>query len=152
MIKFTLEDFVRESNRIERILRDPTEAEINAHKEFLDLSSPMVHDMEKFVSVVQPDAVIRSKPGLDVVVGLYSPPRGSPYIVDELEHILLDVPDAYEQHVAYETLHPFTDGNGRSGRVLWLWGMGGIERVPLGFLHTFYYQTLSRSHYSWLQT
>lgn len=27
-------------------------------------------------------------------------------------------------------------------RALWLWVMGGIENAPLGFLHTFYYQTL----------
>jgi hypothetical protein len=35
---------------------------------------------------------------------------------------------------------PTTDGNGRSGRALWLWCMRG--RAPLGFLHQFYYQTL----------
>ena len=39
------------------------------------------------------------------------------------------------------------DGNGRSGRVLWLYNMGGIERVPLGFLHTFYYQALDASRW-----
>ena len=45
-------------------------------------------------------------------------------------------------HVAYENLHPFMNGNGRSGRALWLWHMGGIEKVPLGFLRTWYYQSL----------
>ena len=39
--------------------------------------------------------------------------------------------------------HPFTDGNGRSGRALWLWQMN--NHAPFGFLHTFYYQTLENS-------
>ncbi len=57
----------------------------------------------------------------------------------------------YISHVAYENLHPFTDGNGRSGRALWLWQMmhGTMRQVnmarDLGFLHTFYYQTLNAS-------
>lgn len=46
---------------------------------------------------------------------------------------------AYHLHHSYETLHPFTDGNGRSGRMLWLWMM---QEAPLGFLHTWYYQSL----------
>ena len=51
---------------------------------------------------------------------------------------------ACETHVRYELLHPFLDGNGRSGRALWLWLMG---QAPLGFLHTFYYQTLSAARH-----
>ena len=46
----------------------------------------------------------------------------------------------------YETLHPFMDGNGRSGRILWAWQMIEHNIAPglsLGFLHAYYYQTLA---------
>ena len=138
---YELVDFIRESNRIEGIVREPTANEIAAHETFLE-KSPSIESLSKFVSEVQPNAMPRKYDGLDVVVGRYVPPPGGPEIVLRLEEILDGLSHPYEVHHKYEALHPFTDGNGRSGRVLWLWNVGGIKYAPLGFLHHWYYQTL----------
>lgn len=57
--------------------------------------------------------------------------------------IASEIMSPFTTHLRYESIHPFSDGNGRSGRALWLWQMKG--RAPLGFLHQFYYQTLAAS-------
>ena len=56
--------------------------------------------------------------------------------------------NACDLHHNYEYLHPFMDGNGRSGRALWLLCRGGIVNCPLGFLHTWYYSSLDRERRS----
>lgn len=142
---YSLVDFVRESNRIEGILREPSDAEITAHRDFLMNRDPVtVERLQAFVAVVAPGHVLREQRGLNVRVGNHIAPSGGPFIRTELEFLLMktDVNDPWHTHVAYETLHPFTDGNGRSGRMLWLWMM---NTAPLGFLHHFYYQTLEHS-------
>lgn len=141
-------DYVRESNRIEGIKREPTQAEIAEHRRFLALGDPTVADLEHFVSVYQPGATLRDRVGLNVRVGDHRPPPGGPDIRRALERILQDALacPAWLTHIRYEKLHPFTDGNGRSGRVLWAWQMTRqVGGFPLGFLHHFYYQTLSRA-------
>ena len=136
-------NFVRESNQIEGITRVLT-YEIKAHKKLLALSEITIPDLEAFVATIAQGAVLRRQVGLDVRVANHVAPRGGPDIEIALGDILGNIKhgrkESYATHLRYEYLHPFTDGNGRSGRVLWLWQRRG--EAPLGFLHHFYYDTL----------
>lgn len=150
-----LRSFVKESNRIENIFREPTVEEITAHRMFLDRPKLYTDALEKFVSLIQPDATLRSEVGQNVsIVDLgtgevkFRAPKGGPSIPDRLAQLLSSINGGLmtpaEAHAEYETLHPFTDGNGRSGRVIWAWQMlklGG-EPFGLGFLRQWYYQSL----------
>lgn len=148
----TPEEFINESNRIEGIIRPPNRNEISEFHRFMDLEHVTVHDMEIFVKAYQPGAKLRDRAGLNVAIGGRVAQPGGPHIRQHLAALLeranrpafVSLPGEadppWEIHVAYEMLHPFTDGNGRSGRMLWAWQM---RNFPLGFLHTFYYQTLN---------
>lgn len=141
-------DFVLESNRIEGIHRHPIVAEIEEHNRFVALPVITVAALEQFVSVYQPDAKLRTDPDVVVSVGGHIPPAGGMGVVYALEKLLENIESMtpYQAHVAYEKLHPFTDGNGRSGRALWAWHMvETLREYPLGFLHHFYYQVLDAS-------
>src|SRR3990167_7692597 len=143
----TLINFLKESLKIEGIFREPTTAEIDATITFLALPVPQTQHVIELVKVYAPNASLRDKPWMNVRIGNHVPPGGGNQILPKLETILrlaqVGVNPHYV-HVQYELLHPFTDGNGRSGRTLWLWQMNG--KAPLGFLHKFYYQTLDAAY------
>ena len=150
MMARDLYDFVRESNRIESIVREPTPREIEAHLNFLALDAIGLDDLTTFVSTVAPKNHLRTKIGDDVRVGNHYPPPGGPQIALRLQALLEEIydgdADPYTIHQKFEHLHPFTDGNGRSGRMLWLWMMNDTGRINTalerGFLHNWYYQSL----------
>jgi hypothetical protein len=124
----------------------------------LDKTKLSVKDFEEFVSRVEPGAVLRENYGQDVTIrGNHVPPRGSPYIREDLSEILEYTNKIFEEfkfsskdnrawvsHIEFERLHPFTDGNGRAGRLLWLWTMhrGNENWWEDSFLKTFYFQTI----------
>lgn len=143
-------NFLVESFRIEGILRPPFPAEIAATEKFLKFETLTVDIVTALVLAYQPNARLRNKPGMDVMVGSYVAPRGGPKIEKALaallKHASTPAADPWKTHVAYESLHPFSDGNGRSGRAIWLWQMHRrTGRIPDDgwFLRQFYYQTLS---------
>lgn len=147
-----LRQFVTESNRIENIHRPPTTDELDASHFFLDLDEVTIKELRHFVLTIAPGKRLRNLDGMNVQVGNHVPPPGGPQIERDLQEIvtLANIGDIhpYDLHVKYETLHPFMDGNGRSGRILWAWQMLNQNRWPglkLGFLHAFYYQALERS-------
>lgn len=139
--------FLTESNHIEGIYRPPNDAEIDAFSRFLRWSDPTAVDLGDLQAVFAPGMPIRGRVGMDVQVGNYIAPAGGPVIVRRLNSLLRrmrDGSDPWTTHVAFEVLHPYCDGNGRTGRMLWAWHMRALGRDPfaLPFLHRFYYQTL----------
>ena len=149
MIPQELINFVTESNRIEGINREPYKREIEATERFLSLAVPNLAELCDYVRAVA-DAGIRNHEGMNVRVGSHIAPPGGPDIPIELDKLIMQATKneftPSDIHSRYETLHPFMDGNGRSGRALWAWQMIHYQIWPvlqLNFLHAWYYQSLS---------
>ena len=85
-----------------------------------------------YKKIIQTDEGIRINPGTRVANGrnriVYSPPEGERLIRDKLKNLEKFVHDDEDRidllvklaimHYQFEAIHPFTDGNGRTGRIL----------------------------------
>jgi hypothetical protein len=140
--------FIYESNAIENKFDEIGDPMVQIYRNFLDYPEITVTALSAFVRAIVPKkGVLRDQFGMDVMVGKHVPPPGQPNIPAMLDEHLKTCfkRTPYENHLLYENLHPFMDGNGRSGRALWLREvyLQNDRTLPrLSFLHQFYYDTL----------
>lgn len=152
-----LYQFAKESNEIEGI-REAHRHRTHYHalSKFLEHELITVVELERFVRTVEPKAFLRTKDSHRVWIGGKEAPKAS-ISQSNLVNLLIDVneghrTDPWTVHCEYEEIHPFIDGNGRSGRALWLSMM--IQKgydLRYGFLQMFYYQTLSHMRDSFVE-
>src|SRR5438093_655624 len=113
-----LENFVRQSNAIENIKREPTPQELTAHRALLKRPSITIGNLKTFIKVVQPhpsyaperDTVLRDSPSIPGVrVAGYEAPASGPEIEASLKVILKMATNGelspWNAHVQFESLH-----------------------------------------------
>ncbi|MFH2105564.1 MAG: Fic family protein [Parcubacteria group bacterium] len=158
MDKFFLESFMRESNRIEGELDEENggklwPGDVEAVEAFLEhpfslKSLLMLHKaLCKGRPYMKSDKKLWGKwRDCEVWVGGHkgADPIFIPHKMEELEETY-SVINAWELHNEFETIHPFVDLNGRTGRLLYL--KKALEENAyhphLSFLHNYYYATLN---------
>lgn len=117
-------DFVRVSNRMAGIIREPTASEISAHRGLLAANALRVENLELFVHHVAHGA-LRSEPGARTPSANERMPPPAGDLKADLATIVLaaqkQAASPQRLHRIYTLLSPFTDGNGRCGRALLMW-------------------------------
>lgn len=138
-----LMEFAKESNRIEGITNSEANErmfeKLDAFLKFKELTAVRVCGFNEW-------GRLRRDEGMNVRIGGRECLPGGDSLKHHFALIIHTLRErcAFVNHVEFEKLHPFTDGNGRTGRAIWLWQM--VRQydydLSLGFLRKWYCQSL----------
>ena len=150
-------EFLEESNGIEGVYgAEPLRQAIIAWEYLFEqekLTTGVVRKTHKILMIGQP-GLLPDERGyfrhVDVFVGMH---KGVPphlidiFISSWVERMNAPEHDWKTLHVEYEKIHPFVDGNGRSGRMFMNWGR--LKRCKLPALTIF--EAEKGDYYSWFK-
>lgn len=149
-----LETFLIESNAIEDVWDDGSYLKANNAYHSLDkctkLSSfyiKQVHDILMDGKLKKPELGNWRKCAIYIGGREGRPWYAIPELIDdwcERVTLLKTAKDIQQSHVEFETIHPFVDGNGRVGRILWQW-----LRVNNGLPVKIIYEAKKWAYYKW---
>lgn len=133
-----LREYFRESNAIEDVHEESAVDESmeawNYIKEVDELSHEVIQRAHEHIMRNRQPDIAGEYRNIQVYVGDSMPPP--PAAVEyEMERLLNWSPEnsleALEWHIAFEHIHPFADGNGRVGRLIYLWHCTNLKAEPI---------------------
>jgi len=113
--------FVRASNRLAGIDREPTASEISAHRGLLAANRLRVENLEQFVRHVAGGARLRDTNSSRARKGALADINLRADLETIVEAASTRAVSPARLYRIYRLLRPFTDGNGRCGRALLMW-------------------------------
>lgn len=138
-----MREYIRESNLIEGIDSEQADKDCLLAWERMQSYDTMTHYslmlMHRMITHSQPDLSPSEKGNyrrIQVYVGKHVPPAA--HMVPSLMMDYLstfEAMDPIEAHVRFETIHPFVDGNGRTGRMLLWWHQLKVGQEPTLFFN-----------------
>jgi Fic family protein len=137
-VNVDVREYVRESNAIEGVESDQAVEESLDAWEYLGTIDHLTHDAIRethrlILRTRQPDVAGEYRDGQNHVGGRAPPP--APVVRPLLGWLLQQHPrdgvEAIRWHVEFERIHPFWDGNGRVGRLLYLWHCRQLDLDPV---------------------
>lgn len=121
-------EFIKESNEIEGINSKNALATSLKAWNYIEKQDEITHEVIKETHKLilkdrQPEIAGKYR-DRQVAVGQSVPPSASK-VPEEMDSLLSwspeDALEAIEWHISFEQIHPFADGNGRIGRMIYLW-------------------------------